>query len=120
MRLALVSLLALAASGVANAVPAPQPANLQGIWDLFWTTRSGAARQSGYMRFEQHGSTLEVEMHGRGTVNARGTVDGANFTVRGTRMLVPYRIEGRVAGDRMEGAFKVMGRDLRFTGARRR
>jgi hypothetical protein len=120
VRFALAFILALAATFAAHAAaPAPPTANLQGIWDLFWTTRRGP-RQSGYLRFEQNGSALNVEMHGRGSVRARGTVSGASFTVRGTRMLVPYRIEGRVAGDRMEGAFKVMNRELRFTGARRR
>ena len=108
-----------ASAGLAAAAHAEAVANLQGIWDLSWPTRNGP-RQSGYLRFEQNGSALNVELHGKGSVRAQGTVNGRNFTVRGSRMLVPYRIEGQANGDRMEGVFKVLNVERHFTGTRRR
>lgn len=46
-------------------------------------------------------------------------MNGAGFVLRGSRMLVPYTIEGTVRGDRMEGALKMLSVDRRFTGVRR-
>lgn len=34
-------------------------------------------------------------------------------------MLVPYRIEGRLEGERLEGVLKVLSVERHFTGARR-
>ena len=53
-------------------------------------------------------------------MRAIGSTSGSSFVLRGSRMLTPYRIEGRVTGDRMEGALKVLSVDRRFTGVRRR
>ncbi|MEA3043550.1 MAG: hypothetical protein QOH47_1388 [Sphingomonadales bacterium] len=108
-------LLPLALSAQAQA----PPPRFDGIWDLIWQTRSGP-RQSGYIELHQRGGALTGELHARGSVTANGTVSGSAFVLRGSRMLVPYRIEGNVRGDRMEGAFKVMSVDRRFTGIRRR
>ena len=109
--------LCLAALAVPAAAQAPAP-RFDGIWDLIWQTRRGP-RRSGYFVFRQQGSALHAELHGRGSVIADGNVDGNVFVLRGSRMLVPYRIEGRIDGDRMEGAFKAMSVDRRFTGVRR-
>lgn len=94
------------------------PPRFEGTWDLTWQTRRGP-RQSGYLVLRQRGLVLTAEIHGRGSVNAAGGTSGSRFVLRGSRMLVPYRIEGSIEGDRMEGAFKVMSVDRRFTGARR-
>jgi len=103
---------------LAAQAPAPPP-RFDGIWDLTWQTRRGP-RQSGYIVLRQRGPVLTAELHGQGSVNAAGETSGSRFVLRGSRMLVPYRIEGSIAGDRMEGALKIMTLDKRFTGARRR
>jgi hypothetical protein len=110
--------LGLASLAFASQAQAPPP-RFDGIWDLTWQTRSGP-RQRGWLELHQHGTGLSGEIHGRGNVSATGTVTGSSFVLRGSRMLVPYRIEGHVRGDRMEGALKVMSVDRRFTGIRRR
>lgn len=103
----------------AAAIAQPPAARFDGIWDLIWQTRRGP-QQRGYLVLNQSGGALSGEIHGRGSIRARGSAAGASFMLRGSRMLVPYRIEGRVDGDRMEGALKVMNVDRRFTGVRRR
>ena len=105
---------ALAASAAAQA-PAPR---FEGIWDLTWQTRHGPQRR-GYFVLRRQGTALHAELHGQGSVSAEGNVNGNAFVLRGSRMLVPYRIEGTINGDRMEGAFKMMSVDRRFTGVRR-
>jgi hypothetical protein len=111
---------AAAAIGIASLAFAAQAQapRFDGIWDLTWQTRSGP-RQRGWLELHQRGTGLSGEIHGRGAVSATGTVAGSSFVLRGSRMLVPYRIEGHVRGDRMEGALKVMSVDRRFTGIRR-
>lgn len=115
--------LAAMAATAPLAIPAPvraQPAaSIAGTWDIFWATRRGP-RQSGYMVITQNGTNLSARLYGQGSVRARGTASGASFMLRGTRMAVPYRIEGRWQGDRLEGAFRVLGVERRFTAARRR
>ncbi|TMJ20223.1 MAG: hypothetical protein E6G92_10860 [Alphaproteobacteria bacterium] len=104
----------IAAAGAAQA-PAPR---FDGIWDLTWQTRHGPERR-GYFVLRRQGSALRGQIHGQGSVTANGSIEGNGFVLRGSRMLVPYRIEGHVSGDRMEGALKVMSVDRRFTGVRR-
>jgi hypothetical protein len=109
---------ALGLATLAFAARAQAP-RFDGIWDLIWQTRSGP-RQRGYLVLHQGGNALSGEIHGQGSITASGTIGGSAFVLRGSRMLVPYRIEGNVRGDRMEGALKVMSVDRRFTGIRRR
>lgn len=106
--------LLIAAAGMAQA-PA---ARFEGTWDLTWQTRRGP-QQRGYLVLTRSGAALAGEIHGRGSVRATGSVSGSGFVLRGSRMLTPYRIEGRVTGDRMEGALKVLSVERRFTGVRR-
>lgn len=108
-------LLLFALLGVA---PAP-PASLAGTWDLAWKTRHGVSR-SGWLVIRQEGARISCEVHGKGEVKASGRIDGTHFLLRGTRMLVPYTIEGDLAGDRIEGDLKVLKVVRHFTGARRR
>ena len=115
--LALIAAAALVAS--APALLHAQASSIVGTWDLFWETKRGP-RQSGWMVFTQNGARLDARLHGRGSVRARGTVSGSTFALRGTRLAVPYRIDGSWQGDRMEGAFKVLGVERRFTANRRR
>jgi hypothetical protein len=107
--------LALVATAVAAQAPAPR---FDGIWDLTWQTRSGP-RQSGYLVVSRSGAGLSAEIHGRGSIRASGSANGSSFVLRGSRMLVSYRLEGRIAGDRMEGVLKVLSVERRFTGLRR-
>jgi hypothetical protein len=116
--LALAVSAAALAQAASQAQQAPPTANLQGVWDLTWTTRRGP-EQKGYLRITQQGAALRAEIHGQGRINARGTVSGRRFDLRGSRMLVPYRIQGQVNGNRMEGVLKVMSVERRFTGNRR-
>ena len=115
--LGFVAALGLAASPVR--APAQGSDSISGTWDLYWQTRRGP-RQSGYMVFHQNGSELRAELHGQGQVSARGTVNGHNFSLHGTRMLVSYRIEGSWQGDRLQGAFRVLSTNRDFTAVRRR
>lgn len=106
----------LVAAGGSAQAPA---ARFDGTWDLIWQTRRGP-QQRGYLVLSLSGAALSGEIHGsRGSVRARGSTSGASFVLRGSRMLTPYRIEGRVSGDRMEGSLKVLSVDRRFTGVRR-
>ena len=118
MRAVRAALLALAVAG-ATALPAQAPApRFDGVWDLTWQTRRGP-QQRGYIVLTRRGAAIEGEIHGRGSVRARGTVSGAGFVLRGSRMLVPYTIEGNVRGDRLEGSLNMLSVDRRFTGVRR-
>ena len=94
------------------------PHSPEGTWDLFWQTRTGP-RQSGYFVFRQKGTQLSAELHGKGTVKVRGTTSGNSFKLTGTRTLVRYRVDGTWSADHMEGSFKVLNRELKFTAKRR-
>lgn len=109
----------LAAAATAQPAPAQPAGSISGTWDMYWQTKSGP-KKSGFMVFRQNGSDLRAELHGKGKVNARGSVTGDSFVLRGTRMLVGYRIEGRRQGDRLQGSLKVMSIDKPFTAVRRR
>jgi len=115
---AAVVLAAMAARGVTAPPPQPAPAEVAGTWDLIWQTRNGPRREGRFV-IAQQGSTIRGEIHGRGSVKAKGTVTGSTFTLRGRRMAVPYTIAGRVTGDRMEGTIQVLSVTRPFTGERR-
>jgi hypothetical protein len=101
------------------AAAAPPPASVAGVWDLQWRNAHGATR-GGWLLLRQHGRQVEAELHGRHDVNAAGTVEGGRIELRGSRLLIPYKIVARVEGDRIEGAVSAPGFDRRFTGMRRR
>jgi hypothetical protein len=111
-----VAALACAAAPL-PAQPAAQ-ADMAGTWDLTWQTRHGPERK-GYLVVRQTGALLAVEIHGQGSVRAKGALTGHSFIVRGSRMLVPYTISGRVEGARLTGTLKIMSIERRFSGARR-
>lgn len=112
-RLAIATALLLGGAAVAQFPP-----RVDGTWDLTWQTRHGP-QQRGYLVLSRRGAVLEGEIHGQGSVRARGSISGAGFVLRGSRMLVPYTIEGRVRGERMEGSLKMLSVNRRFTGTRR-
>jgi hypothetical protein len=94
---------------------APQPASIGGLWDLSWANRHGTAR-SGWMVVRQQGTHIIIEVHGRREVTASGT----HFVLHGSQYLIPFTIEGRVEGDRIEGVLKAVTLQRRFTARRRR
>jgi hypothetical protein len=117
---AAAALLLLAAPAAApGQAPPPAAASVAGTWDLTWQTKKGPRRE-GRLVIAQRGAAISGEIHGRGSVKAKGHVAGAAFTLRGRRMAVPYIITGRVAGHRMEGTIKVLSVTRHFTGARSR
>jgi hypothetical protein len=111
-------LLFLLAAAPAPASQYQPPAAMAGTWDLTWQTRRGPRRE-GYFVIRQDGERVEAEIHGRGAVKARGTVNGSAFALRGSRMAVPYRIDGRVSGAHLEGTIRILTVERRFTGTRR-
>ena len=97
---------------------APPAARLQGTWDLQWKTRRGLT-PGGHMVISQKGERFRAKLHGRGSIDASGTLEGDRFVLRGSRMLVPYRMTGIVRGDTIEGSLKVMSVERHFIGRRR-
>src|SRR3954449_6998327 len=95
-----IAFLTLAFAAQAAAEP---PADIAGTWDLTWQTRHGPSR-SGWLVVTQQGNRIAAEIHGRGAVKARGEIEGADFTLRGRRLAIPYTISGKVEGGRLEGA----------------
>lgn len=105
-------------SPVPGAQAPPPPAPLAGTWDLTWQTRKGPKKEGRFV-ITQQGRQIRGEIHGRGSIKTKGTANGSAFTLRGSRLAVPYTISGRVSGDRMEGTIKVLSVTRHFTGARR-
>lgn len=101
------------------AAAAPPPASVAGVWDLQWKNAHGAAR-SAWLLLRQRGGRIEAELHGRHEINAAGPIEGSRFELRGSRLLIPYRIVARVEGDRIEGAVAAPGFERHFVGVRRR
>jgi hypothetical protein len=118
-KFAILAIGLIAASAAAQPASAQPAGSLSGTWDMYWQTKSGP-KKSGHIVLRQNGSDLRAELHGKGKIDARGTVNGDSFVLRGTRMLIGYRIEGRRQGDRLQGSLKVMSVDKAFTAARRR
>jgi hypothetical protein len=98
------------------AIPLQQTA--EGVWDLTWETRRGPER-SGYMVIRQSGAQLRAQIYGRGAVKASGTLIGSKFTLRGSKMTVPYVLEGHLNGRGLVGSIRILSIERRFTGLRR-
>ena len=107
---------AIAHAGIAAAQPAGR--EMAGTWDLIWQTRHGP-EQKGYLVVRQSGTRLEAEIHGQGSVKAKGTLAGRQFALRGSRLAIPYLIAGTVEGNRLAGSLRILSVERRFTGLRR-
>lgn len=94
------------------------PASIAGTWDLTWQTRHGPSK-SGWLVVTQQGNRIAAEIHGQGAVKAKGEINGADFTLRGSRLAIPYTISGRIEGGTLTGSLKILSIDRRFTGTRR-
>lgn len=101
-----------------STIGSAQPVSVAGTWDLTWQTRKGPKREGQFVIVQQ-GSRITGEIRGRGSVKAGGAVSGSRFTLKGNRMAIPYRIDGRIIGDRMVGTIKVLSVTRSFTGSRR-
>jgi len=116
--LVIAAALAAVASAAGAAAGQVSPAGIQGTWDLIWQMRHGPER-NGYLVLHFQGPELVGEIHGRGAVTARGSLSGTRFHLSGSRMLVPYTIDGRITGDRITGSLRMLSVDRRFQGVRR-
>lgn len=100
----------------ARAAEAPQ--RIGGTWDLTWKNRRGETRR-GSMVVEQRGSQLFAEVYDRGGATATGSITGSAFTLRGSRLALPFTVTGHVRGRKMTGMLVALGTERRFTGVRR-
>jgi hypothetical protein len=110
--------LPLLSASPARAASATQ--SIGGTWDLSWRNRRGEIR-TGSMVIEQRGTELFAEVYDRGGAAATGSISGSAFTLRGSRLALPFTVTGRVKGRRMSGLLEVqaLGTERRFTGIRR-
>jgi len=115
------SLAGLAAAIAAIAAPAqPQRAgSLAGTWELSWRTGQGPWERR-YAVIQQNGSHVHARILGEGELSAQGNVSGSRFALRGWRLAVPFYIQGRWQGDRLEGSLRRLTVTHRFIGRRRR
>ncbi|HEX8263334.1 MAG TPA: hypothetical protein VF547_10720 [Allosphingosinicella sp.] len=102
----------------APALAASRPQQMGGTWDLSWKSRRGN-RKTGYMVVEQRGSELVAQVYDRGGATATGSIAGTTFTLRGSRLAIPFTVTGRIKGGRMTGILSALGTERRFTGIRR-
>lgn len=115
------ALAAVAAAVAAVAAPAqPQRAgSLAGTWELSWRTGQGPWERR-YAVIRQNGSEVHARIHGGSGLSAYGNVSGSRFALRGWRLAVPFYVQGRWQGDRLEGSLHMLTVTHRFTGIRRR
>ncbi|HYG28797.1 MAG TPA: hypothetical protein VD887_01130 [Allosphingosinicella sp.] len=95
------------------------PLQIAGTWDATWQNSRGEARR-GLIVVEQRGAELSARIESHGNVTATGAISGADFTLRGTRLGIPFTVTGRVDGRRMRGALTSLLAERHFTATRRR
>jgi hypothetical protein len=71
------------------------------------------------MVIEQYGTELFAEVYDRGGATATGLIAGSAFTLRGSRLALPFTVTGRVKGRKMSGLLVALGTERRFIGIRR-
>lgn len=122
---ALLGLAVVLAGGTALLGPAVQartargPEQVGGTWDAVWRNASGETRK-GLILVEQRGAQLSARIQTHGDVTAAGSIAGSAFTLRGTRLGVPFTITGRVQGRKMAGTLTAILVEREFTATRRR
>jgi hypothetical protein len=107
----------LTAEAAAQARRGPQ--QIGGTWVATWRNSHGEARK-GLIVVEQHGSQLSARIESHGNVTATGSIAGSGFTLRGTRLGVPFTIVGRIEGKKMSGTLTAIFVERHFTAVRRR
>ena len=126
-RAATLALLAVGAPlpGIAPLVPDAQaraprgPQQIGGTWVATWRNSRGEARK-GLIVIDQRGAQLSARIESHGNVTATGTLQGQVFTLRGTRMGVPFTVTGRVQGKKMSGALNAILVERQFTATKRK
>lgn len=127
VRAAALALLALGAMSWSGGAPLASPATaaprgplqIGGTWDVTWRNSEGAARK-GLIVIQQRDAQLSARIESHGNVTAMGTLTGSTFTLRGTRMGVPFTVTGRVSGRKMSGLLTAFLIERHFTGTRRK
>ena len=107
------------ASGEAAARAPRGPMQIAGTWDAAWRNSSGEIRR-GLIVVEQRGAQLSARIESHGNVTATGSIAGSTFTLRGTRLGVPFTVAGRVQGRKMAGTLTAFLIERHFTATRRR
>ena len=95
------------------------PQQIGGTWVANWQNSRGETRK-GLIVIDQRGSQLSARIESHGNVTATGTLQGSNFTLRGSRMGVPFTVSGRVQGKKMSGLLSAILTERRFTAVRRK
>ena len=95
------------------------PQQVGGTWDAVWRNSRGEARK-GLIVIDQRGTQLTARVESHGNVTATGTLQGNAFTLRGSRMGVPFTIQGQVKGRKMSGALNAILVERSFTAVRRK
>jgi hypothetical protein len=95
------------------------PQQIGGTWVANWRNSRGETRK-GLIVIDQRGSQLSARIESHGNVTATGTLQGSNFTLRGSRMGVPFTVTGRVQGKKMSGALNAILVERQFTAVRRK
>ena len=95
------------------------PQQIGGTWVANWQNSRGETRK-GLIVIDQRGSQLSARIESHGNVTATGTLQGSAFTLRGSRMGVPFTVTGRVQGKRMSGLLSAILTERRFTATRRK
>jgi hypothetical protein len=120
---AALALLALGAPLAVSPVPEAQARTARaqqigGTWDATWRNSRGEARK-GLIVIDQRGSQISARVESHGNVTATGALTGSNFTLRGSRMGVPFTITGRVQGKKMSGMLSAILTERHFTAVKR-
>jgi hypothetical protein len=119
-----LALLALGAPLAVSLAPEAQARTARaqqvgGTWDATWRNSRGEARK-GLIVIDQRGSQLSARIESHGNVTATGGLTGNNFTLRGSRMGVPFTITGRVQGKKMSGMLSAILTERSFTAVKRK
>lgn len=101
------------------AAAARRPQQIGGTWDAVWRNSRGEARK-GRIVIAQKGAQLTARIESHGDVTATGTLEGDGFTLRGSRMGVPFTVHGRVQGKTMHGTLSAILVERSFTATRRK
>ena len=95
------------------------PLQIGGTWVAVWQNSSGETRK-GLIVVDQRGTRLSARIESHGNVTATGSIAGSTFTLRGTRLGIPFTITGRVQGKKMSGMLTAILLERHFTATRRK
>jgi Tfp pilus assembly protein FimT len=105
--------------GEAEARARRGPQQIAGTWEAAWRNSSGETRK-GLIVVQQRGTQLSARIESHGNVTATGSIAGSTFTLRGTRLGIPFTITGRLKGKTMSGMLTAILVERHFTATRRK